>query len=475
MSTSMSPTRNRLLAALLGLLALPLAVAWAWAAAEPVTLTLSADEITGSLEADGVLEAVGNARINYQDGSIAADRIHLDQGQRVAAATGNVRVEREGQRLTGRELMYNLADGQGVIYDAEAEVHEPTRRGELVAFLMGKELSLGQNISYIIKGRFTTCDHKNPHYSISADQWRYVPGKRIVARGAQVQIYGLKLPKVRKLTYRLGKHEAASTGLTPRFGYSHVDGPYLGVETSLQPDGSPFEAGLEGRMSLMQGFRGTGYTGLDTDNWSLEAAYGINEDAYNDVRTGLLIDRLPEVAFRGRWPVGKGSATNFGVQAGWGRFRESPGRISADRRHVEGNLTHIGVLGPDAFFETSAGFRYSDYGTGEYYRVITGRFRLSGGLGHRFDGHLDYVQRFVTGSTPFEFDDVDITHEVATGFDWRLTKKWRVGTELRYDIDRGKVRRAGFELGRTFHCLEYNVHYDTVWRDLGFGISIPGL
>jgi len=64
MSTSMSPTRNRLLAALLGLLALPLAVAWAWAAAEPVTLTLSADEITGSLEADGVLEAVGNARIN---------------------------------------------------------------------------------------------------------------------------------------------------------------------------------------------------------------------------------------------------------------------------------------------------------------------------------------------------------------------------------------------------------------------------
>lgn len=468
-------TMDRLACTLMALLVLAASGAAAWAAAEPIPLTLTADTITGSLEEGGALEATGNARITYQDGSITADRIHLDHGQRVAAATGNVRVEREGQLLSGAELMYDLADGQGVIREARAEVHEEASRGELVAFLMGTEIAVGRDLMYIIKGRFTTCNREHPHYKVTADEWRYIPGKRIEARGAQVEIYGAKLPKVRKWTHRLEKGGKGSTSLMPRVGFSHVDGLYVGVNPSIQPKGSPFIAGLEGRMSLTQGFRGRGYTGLEKPHWSLEAAYGVNEDSYNDVVTGVVIDRLPEVAFEGQWGLGEASGTALGLRAGWGQFREFPGGLMTDRRHVDSRVSHVRTLGTKALLEAGVGFRYSDYGTGQHYRVISGRGHLFLSPTDDFDCHVGYLRHFVDGSTPFEFDDVDITRGLAAGFDWRLTKRWRLASELRYDFDRQRVRRAQFEIGRTFHCLEYSLHYDTVLKDFGFGVAIPGL
>lgn len=459
--------------ALTALLLLAVAAA-AWAAAEPVTLSLTADEISGSLERDGAVDAVGNARIAYQDGSITADRIHLDRGQRVATATGNVEVKREGQVLTGRELMYDLASGEGHIYGARAEVHERTERGELVAFLMGEELAMGQDIAYIVKGRFTTCDRKHPHYLVSANEWRYVPGEAIEAHGAQVEVYGLKLPKVRKLKYGLGRGDKSKTSLVPSTGFSFVDGVYASVNPSIQPKGSPFVAGLDGRLSLTQGFRGRAYTGLETDNWTLEAAYAANEDSYNDVATGVVVDRLPEVAFRGRWGLGR-RGTALHMDGGWGRFREFPGGLNTDRLHFEARVTDARRIGRNAYLQTGAGFRYSDYGTGQDFRVVSGRLRLSGDLGDNADGHLDYVRRFTSGTTPFEFDDVDIRQEIAGGLDWRVSKRWRVGTEMRYAIGRGRLRRASFEVGRVFHCIEYTLSYDDVLKDFGFGIAIPGL
>ncbi len=443
---------------------------------EPLRLTLKADEvIEGSLNGAS-LRAIGNARIYYQGSSIRADRIEVNRETQVAMASGNIVVEREGQTLTGDELMYDLATGNASLTNARATLTSPSDRGTITAYVWGKELAAEQDIAYIVDGHFSTCGHDPPHYEISAEDWRFKSGEYIQARRAQISLYGVKMPPIGRLRRSLAKGERKPS-LLPSIGLSDRDGVYASYGYRFNPKGSPFAAGFDTRASLERGLRGHAFIALEEPGWTLRTTYGVNEEDYEDTVAGFLLDRKPEVYCQGRVLLGpdSGSRTAFTARASWGNYRQFPGRVLSSRTNVEFGLAHSQPFSPTLGVRTSAEWRQSWYDSSQRLGVVTGRLGLVGQFTDDLGVQLVYVRRFDHGSSPFEFDDVDIRRGLLAELNWQVTPNWRVGTELRYDLDRNSIRYSEFEIARLFHCLEYGITYNSTFQDIGFTINIPGL
>ena len=428
------------------------------------------------------LEAVGAARATYRNTVLTADRLDVDLDRDVARATGHVRVEREGQVLTGDEIIYDLRSGNASLVNAKATLTEDLGEGRITAHLLSDELRINEGIVYVTRARLTTCDRPHPHWQMRADRLTMTPHEGIEAQGTRVALYGIQSP--RAPTLKLGFHERQENNpLFPGFGISARDSLYVGARAALLR-GKRTSAAIAGRVGLKAGFRGRAYLTQDAGPTHIEAAFAYKEYVRDEVSRNLVVDRMPEIRVESVWPRAPGTRSGtlqLRLLGEWGRYRSAlrgesglTGRTTGDRANAEAELTYRQREGRRGRHGWNAGvsFRQSCYDHGDHLSVLGGRLGLYGALSPRFTGSVEYVRRFPFGTTPFEFDDIDITDELRPEATWRITPKWSIGAEVRYDIDRGEARRVGLTLGRVAHCLEYTVSYDTVLHDVGFGVNL---
>ena len=138
-------------------------------------------EITGDkveyLSAEKRMEAVGNAKLIYEDTVLTCDRLSLDVASNMAYAEGNVTVHQDKTVLTGDSIVYNLATKTGEASKIGVESDIVFGKGEAVEKLSDRELQLR-------RGHFSTCDLDSPHYRIWAKKLLIYPGDRVVAKNA---------------------------------------------------------------------------------------------------------------------------------------------------------------------------------------------------------------------------------------------------------------------------------------------------
>ena len=92
--------------------------------------------------------------------------------------------------------------------------------------------------------------------------------------------------------------------------------------------------------------------------------------------------------------------------------------------------------------------------------------RYRGRLSSNCKADITYTNIGVSGNTPFEFDDVDIAHELRTTAQYRLNRNWALLLDLRYDLAQRRLRDNGIGLLRTLDCLAYGAVFDKARSEL---------
>jgi LPS-assembly protein len=180
------------------------------------------ERITSQPDLRTVVE--GHATLRRGDMLIRADRLEYDQGEDLARAAGDVRVNQAGNVYEGPELELKLETFEGFFRNVRFELLATGGRGaaERIDFV-DRDVSIAHQVSY------TTCRPEDypgwmPAWLLKAKTLTTDTGNNTgVATGAQLSFMGLTTPPFPSLSFPLAE-ERKSGMLPPTFGMGSVSG-----------------------------------------------------------------------------------------------------------------------------------------------------------------------------------------------------------------------------------------------------------
>ncbi len=143
-------------------------------------LFIDADLIEGHQERD--LQASGSVRLRKRGAAVFTDQINLSIPDQQFTATGNVRLEREGDIVSGEQLFYDLDGDSGFIDQPTYQLRRYGARGD------ARRLVMENRDTYKIdKARYTSCDLGDDDWYLRIDRLELDRVRDIgVARNATV-------------------------------------------------------------------------------------------------------------------------------------------------------------------------------------------------------------------------------------------------------------------------------------------------
>lgn len=178
---------------------------------------LSADTLEGNPERE--LEARGKVELRKQGQALFADQLFYDPQKNEVRAQGNVRVEQQGDVITGPELRLTLDTRIGYFNDTRYQLAQRSARGQAQKILFE-----GQDLTRFQEANYTTCP-------IGQDDWFLRVGELEINRSTQIGtahnasiiFKGVPLLYTPWMTFSLNNQRKSGL-LAPTFGSSDSGG-----------------------------------------------------------------------------------------------------------------------------------------------------------------------------------------------------------------------------------------------------------
>jgi hypothetical protein len=410
----------------------------------------------------------GEGYLRYRDYQLFADHYTWIPQSRDFNAQGTIKLLHAGATVQGQTLAMNLAKQTGELRPA---------KGDFRGYFLTSELLVLQPEQLVATRAFlTTCDRPRPDYGLKANkaivyysrnsQGQATPEK-IQLLGGELQYHGKDIFPLPPLKLNLGGADASRNTLPlPYPGYDNVDGLFVAYRWGTSWQNDLWSLNLDLRQTARRGLRSVIYSdyALAKKDY-LRLTLSHREDLRDnylgprEIATGLskvLVDKDPELAVNfGDHPLA--TRIKWQISASDGHYRETPTGASEDRSSLTTGL-QIGPFptGRNLAFETATAYRLAAYGDGDNSRVLYGR--LTAKIKPNPDWQLDLslVGRGFHGASPFRFDQVDLSRELAAELACPLGKQWRGKFLERYDLSRKETRDTGVALTYRAHCLDYN-------------------
>lgn len=178
---------------------------------------LEADEMQGSYS-DEHFMATGSATLRQENLILNADSIWFNKQKEEAGAQGRVTLLEKGGRLTGDELLLNLATGQARLQNARVHLSEEGFN------LSGDSIERLDTINYrITDGNFTVCTATPPAWKFGASTVDVEVGGYAKAKHMIFYLHDLPVLYLPYFLYPV-KTERESGLLIPHFGLSSLRG-----------------------------------------------------------------------------------------------------------------------------------------------------------------------------------------------------------------------------------------------------------
>ena len=172
----------------------------------------------------------GKAKIKYQQTTITAAYIEIDWITNTIFATtaldslGNKighPVFTEGKEtFKAHEITYNFKSKKCRIKEIT------TKEGE--GYILGKVVKkMKDDIFYLKKGDYTTCNAEKPHYAIRANRIKVIPGEKIVTGPAHLTFFNIPMPLFLPFGYFPNSDKKSSGLIIPSYGESSNMGFFL--------------------------------------------------------------------------------------------------------------------------------------------------------------------------------------------------------------------------------------------------------
>ncbi len=147
------------------------------------SIKIKAEEISYQ---ENFILAEGKVKLEYQDIKVWADKIRLNLKKNLIQAEGDIFFQKGNQQIKCEYLLYNYQSGKGEVKKLkEGKIPPWFWKGEKLILFSPEKLLL-------LRGEFTTCERRPPHYHFTASQMEIYPEDRIWAKN--VVFYLGKLP-----------------------------------------------------------------------------------------------------------------------------------------------------------------------------------------------------------------------------------------------------------------------------------------
>ncbi len=403
----------------------------------------------------------GALECNEAEFSVAADGISVQ-------ASGNVVLQVDGGVLTADSLSYKFKRDQG---QASGELlNGRAKFGGLI--LSGKRVSFDGPVYHVENGGLTTCDRPRPHYLFSARRIEATVGQEAVLHGAALYLYGVRLLSLGR--YRKSLRPTRGSMLPiPIPGYSRIDSFYVAGSRAVRLGQRSDFASVDLLLSTKRGPRGT----VSVFRRQGEGRAGIRlsrrAGVADELTASLTLDRFPEAFASWPWTVSKAAKLNMRADISVGSYSEHPTSAEASRANVKLGLEQ-GVDGNEKGVFGGLRYRKSWYSNSSSLEVLESELGIRSQPNRKTFGEVAFIHRASHGSTPFEFDDVDVPNELRVRLELDTGKFWALGAAVRYDTAASEVMDQTLSLTRKVHCLTYTLKWHQLTGDFGVGIGLVG-
>ena len=172
----------------------------------------------------------GNAKIKYQNTTITAAYIEIDWITNTIFATtkidslgnktGHPVFTEKNESFKAHEITYNFKS-------RKCRVNQiTTKEGD--GYILGKVVKKMENdVFYLKKGDYTTCDSEKPHYAIRANKIKVIPGEKIITGPAYLTFFNIPMPLILPFGFFPNNDKKISGLIIPSYGESANMGFFL--------------------------------------------------------------------------------------------------------------------------------------------------------------------------------------------------------------------------------------------------------
>ena len=172
----------------------------------------------------------GNAKIEYQNITISASYIEIDRKKNTIYASftldstqkkiGIPLFTEKKESFKAEEITYNFKTKKCKIKKITTEQGEGYILGETVK-------KTTDNVYYLRKGDYTTCDAEKPHFSIRAKKIKVIAGEKIITGPAYLTFFQIPTPLLFPFGYFPNNNKKSSGLIIPSYGESANMGFFL--------------------------------------------------------------------------------------------------------------------------------------------------------------------------------------------------------------------------------------------------------
>lgn len=406
-------------------------------------IVVEADELYFS-DSTGDLYAKGNVQVKQNDDKVEADMLQGNTQKNEVWTDGNALLTRPGMNLTATGMHYNLNDHSGSMQASKGTIEK--------LHITSKAVTTSPVQTTMTNGTVTGCPAEVPDYHISADRVEIWPGDKMIAYNAKFWIKNtviFSLPK-----YQSSLKEGESGGFAfPQPSYSSENG--VGISQHIEVPFTPRLAVFTDLAYYSQ-VKFKPMYGLISRNSNVTAklSYG-NED--NDDHEW--IKKEPELSLQLKSHRLGTSSLTLDASAAWGQWNE--GTVRGTHTGYSLYLTNDPItIGSKAALRLGTGFDRNFYGYDDLQNsVFHFDSQLNVKVSNRLDTWLGYSYRSDVGTTPYEFDRIDIAREGKAGFMYQLDRLNGFGVKISYDLENGSTEDVDYTWKRNLHCFDADITY----------------
>ena len=187
-------------------------------------IKVSADHMVQERKKDTV-RAWGNVVIQFQDRTLKADTVTINNKTGVGEAKGNVKLtSKDGTVIKSERSLFNTNTKRGVAYGVVGKIQSKDKEVPVNYYFRGKEIRRYSPVHYKLKDSFlTTCEGKVPDWSFKADKMDLMTNDRALFTHGVFKVRNIPILYL-PVGYVPINRERKSGFLIPGFGSSNTDG-----------------------------------------------------------------------------------------------------------------------------------------------------------------------------------------------------------------------------------------------------------
>ncbi len=166
-----------------------------------------------------------NASVEYQNTTLKADYIHVDwqtnmlEAQQKEGALPQV-ITGNDEPMEGESFNFDLNSKHGVIQQGRTTLHD--------TYFHGDQIYRDEpNIFHVNNSKYTSCDLDHPHYYLSSNEMKMLPGDRIIARPLWLYIHDIPIIGIPLAVFPSKGGGRRSGWIMPSFGTNASRGTYF--------------------------------------------------------------------------------------------------------------------------------------------------------------------------------------------------------------------------------------------------------